>query len=105
MYGRLSPPSPPPGHMLTTQGNWITVSYSYFHDHCKASLVGHADTNGAEDKGHLTVTFVGNHFKNIKWRTPSLRFGHGLPPLDSPGRRDGAEADGGECSTHLQQYV
>ncbi|KAI0444210.1 hypothetical protein F4803DRAFT_274782 [Xylaria telfairii] len=40
--------------------DWITISNTYFHDHWKASLVGHSDSNSAEDKGHLTVTYANN---------------------------------------------
>jgi pectate lyase len=45
--------------------DYLTVSNTYFHDHFKASLVGHSDSNGAEDKG----------WKNINSRMPLLRFG------------------------------
>ncbi|KAH9890774.1 pectate lyase a [Xylariomycetidae sp. FL2044] len=56
---------------------WVTVSNTYFHDHWKGSLVGHSDSNEAEDTGHLHVTFVGNWWDNINSRTPSYRFGEG----------------------------
>ncbi|KAK1218183.1 hypothetical protein PQX77_019142 [Marasmius sp. AFHP31] len=54
----------------------ITVSNSKLYDHWKASLVGHSDSNGAEDTP-MTVTFVGNYWSNLNSRTPSFRFGHG----------------------------
>jgi len=54
----------------------ITVSWSKFSDHFKASLVGHDDDNGAEDK-KITVTFHHNYWTNINSRMPSLRFGRG----------------------------
>lgn len=75
--------------MLTTEGDWITVSHCKFHDHWKASLVGHTDSNGYQDKGHLTVTYSNNHFVNVNSRVPSVRFGSGLSPPRSPGRRNG----------------
>lgn len=50
---------------------------TFFHDHWKASLVGHSDRNGKEDKGHLRVTYHSNRWLNIGSRTPSLRFGTG----------------------------
>ncbi|KZM20792.1 Pectate lyase [Ascochyta rabiei] len=55
--------------------DWVTVSNSYIHDHYKASLVGHSDSNGAQDKGYLHVTYANNHWNNISSRTPSVRFG------------------------------
>ncbi|KAL0569390.1 hypothetical protein V5O48_012568, partial [Marasmius crinis-equi] len=45
-------------------------------DHDKTSLVGHSDSNGAEDVA-ITVTFANNYWTNLNSRTPSLRFGHG----------------------------
>ncbi|TFK97284.1 pectate lyase [Pterulicium gracile] len=53
-----------------------TVSYVYFHDHFKGSLVGHSDSNSSEDT-KITVTYAYNYFKNINSRTPSFRFGKG----------------------------
>ncbi|MFH8607417.1 polysaccharide lyase family 1 protein [Streptomyces sp. NPDC018029] len=55
----------------------VTVSWNTFKDHFKGSLVGHSDNNGAEDKGHLKVTYHHNHFSNVYSRIPSLRFGTG----------------------------
>ncbi|KAI5795632.1 putative pectate lyase [Geopyxis carbonaria] len=62
---------------ITHACDWITVSYSYLHDHWKGSLVGHSDSNGDEDSGHLTVTYKHNYWKNLNSRTPSFRFGTG----------------------------
>jgi pectate lyase len=53
----------------------ITISYTHFHDHWKASLAGHSDSNSAEDKGKLRITYANNYWKNINSRTPLLRFG------------------------------
>ena len=39
--------------------------------------MGHSDSNTAEDKGHLTVTYANNYWKNINSRGPSFRFGTG----------------------------
>ncbi|KAI6904821.1 putative pectate lyase [Hortaea werneckii] len=55
--------------------DWITVSNTYFHDHFKASLVGHSDNNAKEDKGKLHITYANNYWKNINSRMPLLRFG------------------------------
>ncbi|KAF2268967.1 pectin lyase-like protein [Lojkania enalia] len=62
---------------ITHAGDFITISNSYFHDHWKCSLVGHSDSNAAEDTGHLRVTYYNNYWKNINSRGPSLRFGTG----------------------------
>ncbi|KAH7320752.1 pectin lyase fold/virulence factor [Stachybotrys elegans] len=55
--------------------DFITVSYTKFHDHWKASLIGHSDSNGSQDSGHLRVTYHHNHWSNINSRAPSVRFG------------------------------
>ncbi|KAK7700753.1 hypothetical protein SLS57_011977 [Botryosphaeria dothidea] len=62
---------------VTHASDYITLSNNYLHDHYKASLVGHSDSNGSEDKGHLTVTYYKNHFENLNSRGPSYRFGTG----------------------------
>ncbi|KAG8787122.1 hypothetical protein FRC12_015889 [Ceratobasidium sp. 428] len=54
----------------------VTVTNSYLHDHWKASLVGHSDSNEAEDKA-IQVTYAFNKWYNLNSRTPSFRFGHG----------------------------
>ncbi|KAI1382750.1 polysaccharide lyase family 1 protein [Hypoxylon trugodes] len=54
---------------------WITVSNTYFHDHWKASLIGHSDSNAKEDQGSLHITYAGNHFYNTYSRAPLIRFG------------------------------
>ncbi|KAK9554662.1 hypothetical protein V6Z88_006651 [Aspergillus fumigatus] len=62
---------------VTHAADYVTISNSYIHDHWKASLVGHSDNNGDEDKGHLRVTYANNYWSNINSRAPSLRFGTG----------------------------
>ncbi|TVY44626.1 putative pectate lyase A [Lachnellula cervina] len=62
---------------FTHAADFVTVSDSYIHDHWKASLVGHSDSNSAQDTGHLRVTYSNNYWSNINSRTPSLRFGTG----------------------------
>ncbi|KAF8602566.1 pectate lyase B [Ceratobasidium sp. AG-I] len=54
----------------------ISVTNSYLHDHWKASLVGHSDSNESEDKA-IQVTYAFNKWVNLNSRTPSFRFGHG----------------------------
>ena len=60
---------------ITHAGDFITVSYNYLHDHVKCSLIGHSDSNTAEDTGKLHVTYDHNYFRNCDQRTPSIRFG------------------------------
>lgn len=60
---------------ITHAVDFVTVSNSHLHDHYKCSLVGHSDSNGAEDKGHLTVTYNNNLWTNVNSRGPSVRFG------------------------------
>ncbi|KAF8894266.1 polysaccharide lyase family 1 protein [Mucidula mucida] len=75
----------------------ITVTNSKLYNHWKASLVGHSDSNGAEDTA-ITVTYALNWWQNLNSRTPSFRFGHGhifnnVFESDSDGinTRDGAQ--------------
>ncbi|MBN1416403.1 MAG: T9SS type A sorting domain-containing protein [Bacteroidales bacterium] len=51
----------------------ITVSWNYFHDHWKCSLIGYTDSDTFDRK----ITFHHNHFKNIRSRVPSYRGGTG----------------------------
>ncbi|TRX94292.1 hypothetical protein FHL15_004759 [Xylaria flabelliformis] len=62
---------------ITHGSDWVTVSNSYLHDHWKGTLVGHSDSNSAEDTGHLTVTYANNYFQNLNSRAPLFRFGTG----------------------------
>ena len=64
------------GQIDITHGvDYVTVSWNRFRDHYKNSLVGHSDSNGSEDTGHLTVTYHHNLFENVASRNPSIRFG------------------------------
>lgn len=56
--------------------DWITVSWNYFHDHWKSSLVGNSDALRDVDQGHLHVTYHHNYWKNEGTRGPAGRFGH-----------------------------
>lgn len=62
---------------ITHAGDNVTVSWNKFANHFKGSLVGHSDSNGSEDTGHLKVTYHHNWFSNVYSRIPSLRFGTG----------------------------
>jgi len=65
------------GLLDITHGSFgVTVSWSKLSNHWKASLVGHSDNNGSEDKA-LRVTYAFNYWSNLNSRTPSFRFGQG----------------------------
>jgi pectate lyase len=53
----------------------VTVSWTRLHDHFHPSVIGGDDKSGAEDTGHLTVTFHHNLFENTYSYNPSIRFG------------------------------
>ncbi|KAI9149967.1 Pectate lyase A [Paramyrothecium foliicola] len=55
--------------------DFVTISYTKFHDHWKASLFGHSDSNASQDEGALKVTYHHNHWSKINSRAPSIRFG------------------------------
>lgn len=55
--------------------DFITVSWNRTHDHNKTMLLGHDDENGAQDIGHLRVTYHHNFFDGSDQRNPRVRFG------------------------------
>ncbi|KAL4884280.1 pectin lyase fold/virulence factor [Aspergillus karnatakaensis] len=57
--------------------DFITVSNTFIHDHWKASLVGHSNSNEDEDSGKLHITYANNFWLNLNSRGPSFRFGTG----------------------------
>ncbi|KAI1504578.1 pectin lyase fold/virulence factor [Biscogniauxia marginata] len=61
---------------IVRASDWITVSWNYFHDHWKSSLVGSSDSLRAVDQGRLHVTYHHNHWRNTGTRGPAGRFGH-----------------------------
>ncbi|KAI2627188.1 pectin lyase fold/virulence factor [Xylaria nigripes] len=61
---------------ISKASDWITVSWNYFHDHWKSSLVGSGDNQRDTDQGHLHITYHHNHWRNIGTRGPAGRFGH-----------------------------
>ncbi|KAF7551745.1 hypothetical protein G7Z17_g4773 [Cylindrodendrum hubeiense] len=56
--------------------DWVTVSWNYFHDHWKSSLIGNDPSFRDLDFGHLHVTYHHNYWKNEGTRGPAGRFGH-----------------------------
>lgn len=60
---------------ISHASDWVTISWTVFHDHRLVSLVSHSADNSAEDTGHLTVTYHHNVFRTTVLYTPKVRFG------------------------------
>ncbi|HEX8369663.1 MAG TPA: LamG-like jellyroll fold domain-containing protein [Pyrinomonadaceae bacterium] len=58
--------------------DFVTVSWNRFLNHGKTMLLGHSDSNGAEDIGHLRVTYHHNWFDGTATRHPRVRFGESV---------------------------
>jgi pectate lyase len=56
--------------------DFVTVSWNRIFGHDKSMLLGHSDDNGAEDRGHLRVTYHHNYFDGTNQRHPRVRFGN-----------------------------
>lgn len=54
----------------------VTVSFNRFSSHDKTMLLGHSDSNGSQDRGHLRVTYHHNWFDGTNQRHPRVRFGN-----------------------------
>jgi pectate lyase len=59
---------------ITHAADFITVSWTVFHDHRDPSIVGHSDSNAAEDTGKLHVTYHHDLFQRVQ-AGPRVRFG------------------------------
>ncbi|WP_282938599.1 pectinesterase family protein [Paenibacillus sp. RC67] len=59
---------------ITNSSDLITVSYNYFHDHDKNTLVGGSDSY-TDDRGKERITFHHNYYQNVTQRAPRVRFG------------------------------
>lgn len=53
--------------------DYVTISWCYFHDSWKTSLIGSSDS----DNYNRTITYHHNWFRNCNSRLPSFRFGEG----------------------------
>ena len=59
---------------ITNASDLVTVSFNYYHDHDKTTLIGGSDEfNG--DIGKERITFHHNYYKNIVQRAPRVRYG------------------------------
>ena len=56
--------------------DFVTVSWNRVYGHDKSMLLGHSDDNGAQDIGHLRVTYHHNWFDGSATRHPRVRFGN-----------------------------
>lgn len=56
--------------------DYVTVSWNHFRGNDKNCLLGHSDSNGAQDRGHLRVTYHHNWFDGTNQRNPRVRFGN-----------------------------
>jgi len=66
----------PDGGIDVKQGaSYVTISWSKYRNSWKTGLVGHSDSNGAEDTGRLKVTYYCNYFYHTNSRNPRVRFG------------------------------
>lgn len=71
--------------------SWCKFQYTYDSGHNFTNLVGHSDSNGDTDMGHLRVTFHHNWYSSLcHERMPSVRFGSAHiynTYFDCPGNR------------------
>jgi pectate lyase len=63
--------------------DFVTVSWNLLHNHDKSMLLGHSDDNGAQDTGHLRVTYVHNFFNGTNQRHPRVRFANPVHVLNN----------------------
>ncbi|WP_336210990.1 pectate lyase family protein [Nonomuraea sp. LPB2021202275-12-8] len=54
----------------------VTVSYNRYVGTDKSMLLGHSDSNGAQDTGYLRATYHHNWFDGSNTRHPRVRFGY-----------------------------
>lgn len=59
---------------MTNASDMITLSYNYFHDHDKTTLVGGSDSFSG-DAGKERITFHHNVYRNVGQRAPRVRYG------------------------------
>src|SRR6478609_2800860 len=67
-------PTPPTSGSITTESDFVTVSWNQFTSHDKTMLIGNSDS-ATEDREHLRVTLHHNLFDGVGQRAPRVRFG------------------------------
>ncbi|PWR05411.1 pectate lyase [Micromonospora acroterricola] len=55
--------------------SYVTVSWNHTHHHTKNMLLGHDDSNAAQDTNYLKVTYHHNWYDRTPQRNPRVRFG------------------------------
>ncbi len=56
--------------------DYVTISWNHIQNWDKTMLLGHDDSNGAQDRGTLHVTYHHNYMQNTRQRHPRIRFAH-----------------------------
>jgi pectate lyase len=70
-------PSGPDGAIDVKRGaDYVTISWNHIQNWDKTMLLGHDDSNGAQDRGTLHVTYHHNYMQNTRQRHPRIRFAH-----------------------------
>lgn len=84
------------------QSGFITISWTYWHDHHKGGLVGASDTDLYADR---KVTYHHNYYKNVKLRVPMYRgsVGHFFNNY-IVGAKDASEIRAGTCMRMEKNY-
>jgi pectate lyase len=59
---------------ITHASDFVTVSWTRYHDHDDTGIIGHSDSNGPQDMGFLHVTYHHDLFTNVT-AGPRVRFG------------------------------
>ncbi len=59
---------------ITRASDFVTISWTRYHDHRDTGIVGHSDTNGDQDTGKLHITYHHDLFTDVT-AGPRVRFG------------------------------
>jgi len=59
---------------ITHASDFVTISWTRYHDHDDTGIVGHSDSNGVEDSPALHITYHHDLFTNVT-AGPRVRFG------------------------------
>jgi pectate lyase len=59
---------------ITHASDFVTISWTRYHDHDDTGIIGHSDSNGTQDTGFLHVTYHHDLFTNVT-AGPRVRFG------------------------------
>jgi pectate lyase len=59
---------------ITRASDFVTISWTRYHDHDDTGIIGHSDSNGAQDSGTLHVTYHHDLYTDVT-AGPRVRFG------------------------------